>query len=394
MTMELLSPAGDFEKCRTALHFGADAVYAGGPGLHLRKGASGFTLEALAKAVQYTHEQGKKFYVTLNAFARNGDLDALPDLATAYQAMGVDGAIVADLGVLSVCKKAAPRLPLHISTQANCVNYQTARMYHDLGASRVVLARELSLEEIAGIRAKTPAGLELEAFVHGAMCMSYSGRCFLSAYLTGRDANQGDCDQPCRWQYALMEQTRPGQYFPVEQDERGTYFLSSYDLCMIEHLDDLQKAGVSSLKIEGRMKSPYYVATVTHAYRQALDGAAPLSVLQRELDCVSHRAFSTGFYYGPMDTSQTAAEYLQSCQFSAVVLGRTEGRLLIEQRNKFSVGDTLEVVSPRYTKASFCVEALWDESGRPVESAPHAQQRLQLRCPYPLTALDILRRRL
>ncbi len=348
----------------------------------------------MAKAVQYTHEQGKKFYVTLNAFARNGDLDALPDLANAYQAMGVDGAIVADLGVLSVCKKAAPRLPLHISTQANCVNYQTARMYHDLGASRVVLARELSLEEIAGIRAKTPAGLELEAFVHGAMCMSYSGRCFLSAYLTGRDANQGDCAQPCRWQYALMEQTRPGQYFPVEQDERGTYFLSSYDLCMIEHLDDLQKAGVSSLKIEGRMKSPYYVATVTHAYRQALDGAAPLSVLQRELDCVSHRAFSTGFYYGPMDTSQTAAEYLQSCQFSAVVLGRTEDRLLIEQRNKFSVGDTLEVVSPRYTKASFCVEALWDESGRPVESAPHAQQRLQLRCPYPLTALDILRRRL
>ena len=257
-----------------------------------------------------------------------------------------------------------------------------------------MLARELSLEEIAGILAKTPADLELEAFVHGAMCMSYSGRCFLSAYLTGRDANQGDCAQPCRWQYALMEQTRPGQYFPVEQDERGTYFLSSYDLCMIQHLDDLQKAGVRSLKIEGRMKSPYYVATVTHAYRQALDGAAPLSELQRELDCVSHRAFSTGFYYGPMDTRQTAEEYLQSCQFTAVVLGRAEDRLLIEQRNKFSVGDTLEVVSPQYAKASFRVEALWDESGRPVESAPHAKQRLQLRCPYPLAALDILRRRL
>ena len=215
MAMELLSPAGDFEKCRTALHFGADAVYAGGPLLHLRKGVSGFTMETLAEAVQYTHQHGKKFYVTLNAFARSCDLEAVGPLAHAYQEMGIDGAIVADLGVLSLCKSAAPDLPIHISTQANCVNYQTARMYHDLGASRVVLARELSLEEIAEIRAKTPADLELECFVHGAMCMSYSGRCFLSAYLTGRDANQGDCAQPCRWQYTLMEQTRPGQYFPV-----------------------------------------------------------------------------------------------------------------------------------------------------------------------------------
>lgn len=391
---ELLSPAGDFEKCRTALHFGADAVYAGGPGLHLRKGASGFTLEQLDQAVQYTHAKGKKFYVTLNAMARTRDLEALPALAQAYQAMGVDGAIVADLGVLSTVKHAAPRLPIHISTQASCVNAQAARVYYDLGASRIVLARELSLEEIADLRAHIPSALELEAFVHGAMCMSYSGRCFLSAYLTGRDANQGDCAQPCRWQYALMEQTRPGQYFPVEQDACGTYFLSSYDLCMIEHLDDLKKAGVCSFKIEGRMKSPYYVATVTNAYRQALDGTAPLPDARKELDCASHRAFSTGFYYGPMDTTLTAAEYLQDCQFTAIVLANDNGRILVEQRNKFSVGDTLEIVSPGRVGLQFCVEALWDENNQPVESAPHAQQRLFLPCPYPLGPMDLLRKRI
>lgn len=392
--IELLSPAGDFEKCQTALHFGADAVYAGGPAMHLRKGASGFTMEQLRRAVQYTHEKGKKFYVTLNAMPRTHELDLLPPLAQAYQEMGIDGAIVSDLGVLSLVKRAAPRLPIHISTQASCVNAEAARVYHDLGASRVVLARELSLDEIADLRAHIPADLELEAFVHGAMCMSYSGRCFLSAYLTGRDANQGDCAQPCRWQYALLEQTRPGQYFPVEQDEKGTYFLSSYDLCMIEHLDDLKKAGVCSFKIEGRMKSAYYVATVTNAYRQVLDGSAPVSSARKELDSASHRAFSTGFYYGPMDTTQTASEYLQDCQFAAIVLGEKKGRLLIEQRNKFSVGDTLEIVSPGRVGLRFSVEALYDEDGNAVDSAPHAKQRLLLPCPYPLGPMDLLRKRL
>lgn len=393
--MELLAPAGDVEKCKTALHFGADAVYAGGPLLHLRNNAAGFSLETLGQAIQYTHRRGAKFYVALNAFARNADLEALPALAQAYQALGVDAVIVADLGVLAAVKSAAPGLNVHISTQANCLNYQSARMYHDLGASRVVLARELSLDEIAALRAKTPASLELEAFVHGAMCMAYAGRCYLSAYLTGRDANQGDCAQACRWEYALTERTRPGQHFTVVPGTDGTTFLSSYDLCMIEHLDRLQSAGVTSVKIEGRMKSPYYVATVTNAYRKALDGAAPLDALRRELDCASHRAFSTGFYFGPMDTRLTAGEYLQTCQFTAVVQGiEPDGRVRVEQRNKFAVGDTLEVLSPRHVNASFVVDALWDAEGAAIQSAPHAQQTVFLRCPYPLSPRDLLRRRL
>lgn len=393
--MELLAPAGDLEKCKTALHFGADAVYAGGPLLHLRNNAAGFSLDTLGQAVQYTHRQGGKFYVALNAFARSADLEALPALAQAYQALEVDAVIVADVGVLTTVKSAAPGMSVHLSTQANCLNYQAARAYHDLGASRIVLARELSLDEIADLRAKTPASLELEAFVHGAMCMAYSGRCYLSAYLTERDANQGDCAQACRWEYALTERTRPGQHFTVVPETDGTAFLSSYDLCMIEHLKDIARAGVTSVKIEGRMKSPYYVATVTNAYRKALDGAAPLDALRRELDCASHRAFSTGFYFGPMDARQTAGEYLQDCQFTAVVKGvEADGRVCIEQRNRFSVGDTLEVLSPRCTGVSFVVDALWDEAGAPVQSAPHAQQTLFLRCPCPLSPRDILRRRL
>lgn len=392
---ELLAPAGDLERLQTALRFGADAVYVGGPLLQLRADAAGFSMEQLERAVELTHAAGRRLYVTVNCFVRNGEVRQAGEYARRLYGMGVDAVIVSDLGAICEIKSAAPDLELHVSTQANCLNWAAARHFYDMGASRIVLAREATLEEIAELRAQTPKQLELECFVHGAMCMAYSGRCLLSAYLHGRSGNRGDCAQPCRYRYALCEEGKDGEYFPLFEDERGTMLLSSRDLNAMPFLDRLIEAGVSSLKIEGRMKSTYYVATVVNAYRHRLDNTAPAALCLAELDCASHREYTSGFYFGPRpDMPPAGASYRQDCTFIALVLGRQEnGRWLIEQRNRFGVGDRLELLSPNSVGESFVVEDLRTEDGEPVSSAPHPQQRLSLACPLELVPGDLLRRR-
>lgn len=375
---ELLSPAGSPEALSAALRFGADAVYVGGPKLQLRSGSAGFTLDGLEAAAKAAHALGRKLYVTVNAFPTNGEIDALPDYAQALYALGADAAIVADLGAIATLRRAAPGLPVHVSTQANCLNYAAARAYFDLGATRVVLGREMTLEQIAELRAKVPAALELEAFVHGAMCMAYSGRCLISAYLTGRSANRGACTQSCRWNYALMEEKRPGEYFPVEEDTGGAAILSSCDLNGLGFLDQIMAAGVTSFKLEGRMKSPYYVATVTSAYRRRIDGilegtASPeqVALLQRELNAASHRAYASGFYFGEMKKhAPDGGAYLSDCAFVGVVKERLPGgRLRVEVRNRIRAGETLEVLSPNHLGLSFPAANITDGEGHPLDAA-------------------------
>ena len=394
LPIELLAPAGDFSCVETALYFGADAVYFGGPGLQLRAAKTGFTLAELERAVDYIHMQGKKAYITVNAFAKNAEISYAGDYAAYLHACGVDALIVSDPGVLAAVKKAVPELAVHISTQANCTNYMSARTYHSLGASRIVLARELTLEEIAEIRAKTPDTLELECFVHGAMCMAYSGRCMISSFLTGRSGNRGACTQPCRWEYTLMEQTRPGEYFPIYEDEKGSAILSSHDLCCIEFLDQLRAAGVSSFKIEGRMKSNYYVAGVVDAYRRAIDGTVSLPACRRALDDITHRPYSDGFYFGTEKLSHTNdGHYHTSCTFVAEVLDYTDGMATVRQRNHFALGQTLEILSPQSFGLSFPVTSITDENGLFQETAPHPMQILRIPCPHPLQPGDFLKRR-
>ena len=375
---ELLSPAGSPEALSAALRFGADAVYVGGPKLQLRAGSAGFTMDGLESAAKAAHALGRKLYVTVNAFPTNGEIDALPDYAQALYALGADAAIVADLGAIATLRRAAPGLPVHVSTQANCLNYAAARAYFDLGATRVVLGREMTLGQIAELRAKVPDSLELEAFVHGAMCMAWSGRCLISAYLTGRSANRGACTQSCRWNYALMEEKRPGEYFPVEEDAGGTTLLSSYDLNGLGFLDQIMAAGVTSFKLEGRMKSPYYVATVTNAYRRRIDGildgtAAPESIaaLQAELNAASHRAYASGFYFGEMKKhAPDGGAYLSDCAFVGVVKERLPGgRLRVEVRNRIRAGETLEVLSPNALGLSFVAAHITDGEGHPLDAA-------------------------
>ena len=392
---ELLAPAGDLECLQTALHFGADAVYVGGPQLQLRPAGVGFDLPEMEQAVQLCHRRRRRLYVAMNSFAWPEEMLSVGEYARQLRLLGVDAVIVSDLGVLDEVKAAAPDLECHVSTQANCTNHVAARRWHELGASRVVLARELSLEQIAEIRANTPPELELEAFIHGAMCMAWSGRCLLSAYFNGRSGNRGTCTQPCRWSYHLVEEKRPGQLLPVEEEEGGTAILSSYDLNCAEILDRILAAGVDSLKIEGRMKSPYYVATVVNAYRHALDGDWPLERVQAELDCASHRPYSTGFYLGRMRQEDVGeGAYRQSCQFVAAVRGSEGDLLRVEQRNRFRLGDELEVLSPELTGERFFVEELYDEDGNELMSAGFPGQEVALNCPYPLQPGDLLRRRL
>lgn len=393
--IELLAPAGDLERLEAAIRFGADSVYMGGPLLQLRAGVVGFTAEGLEQAVDIAHKARKRLYVTVNAFAKSGEIDSAGHYAKELFELGADAVIVSDLGVLRAVKKSAPDLEVHISTQANCMNYMAARTYHELGASRIILARELSLAEIAELRAKTPKELELEAFVHGAMCMSYSGRCLLSAYFNNRSGNRGECTQPCRWQYHLTEQNRPGEFFQVEAYENGTAILSSYDLNCIEIIDEIIAAGVSSLKIEGRMKSPYYVATVVNAYRRALDKSADMQTLKNELDAASHRPYCTGFYYGEMRGHNPGdTPYMQDCEFTAAVKGRSGDLLEVQQRNRFKVGDELEILSPNSLGNRFTVEKIYDAERCELESAQHPMQRVRINCPYPLQNGDMLRRRL
>lgn len=393
---ELLCPAGSFESLRTALHFGADAVYAGGPFMQLRSENAGFSEEDIIKAVELVHSQGKKIYITVNCFATNSEIDRLSDYAKFLYGADVDGVIVSDLGSVVTIKSAAPDLPVHISTQANIQNYKTAEVYYNMGAQRVVLGREMTLEEIAELRQKTPKELEIEAFVHGAMCMSYSGRCLISSYLTGKSGNHGDCTQPCRWMYNIVEEKRPEQHFTVIEENGSSAILSSHDLCCIDFLDEIAKAGVISFKIEGRMKSPYYVATVTNAYRQRLNGSASLETLHHELECASHRPYSSGFYYGALKYDHNNdGLYRQSCKFIGIVQNEdSTGRYFVEMRNKFCVGDTLEVLSPYSSGQSFTVTNIIDKDGNIRESAHIPREILSVECPIKLHEGDILRKRL
>ena len=401
-SFELLAPAGDSERLATALRFGADAVYLGGPMLQLRAGSVGFDMQGLAEAVRTVHAAGKRIYVTVNAFAGNADVDAAADYGRALHALGVDAAIVSDLGLIRTLRLAAPELEIHVSTQANCLNYAAACAYYDMGATRVVLGREMSLAEIRELRRRTPAELELEAFVHGAMCMSYSGRCMISAYLTSRSANKGACAQSCRWKYHLMEEKRPGEYFPVEEDEQGMTILSSFDMNCLGFLDQIMDAGVTSFKLEGRMKSPYYVATVTNAYRRRIDGildgsadAAQVALLQRELNAASHRPYASGFYFGEMKRhAPDDGSYLQDCNFVGVVRGVENGRIAVEVRNRIFEGDRIEILSPDSLDASFVARNILDNAGAAVTAATRPSEIYTMACDAPASEGDLLRVRI
>ena len=399
---ELLAPAGDSERLATALRFGADAVYLGGPMLQLRAGSVGFDMQGLAEAVRTVHAAGKRIYVTVNAFAGNADVDAAADYGRALHALGVDAAIVSDLGLIRTLRLAAPELEIHVSTQANCLNYAAACAYYDMGATRVVLGREMSLAEIRELRKRTPAELELEAFVHGAMCMSYSGRCMISSYLTSRSANKGACAQSCRWTYHLMEEKRPGEYFPVEEDEHGMTILSSFDMNCLDFLDQIMDAGVTSFKLEGRMKSPYYVATVTNAYRKRIDGildgstdAAQVALLQRELNAASHRPYASGFYFGEMKRhAPDDGSYLQDCNFVGVVRGVQDGHIAVEVRNRIFEGDRIEILSPDSLNASFVARDILDNQGAAVSAAARPSEIYTMACDAPVSEGDLLRIRI
>ncbi len=393
---ELLAPAGDLECLKAALRFGADAVYVGGPRLQLRAASAGMTMGDLQQAVTLAHEAGKKLYVTVNCFVKDTEIDTLTDYGKTLAALGVDAVIVSDLGAVATLRQTVPQLPVHISTQANCQNAAAALAYYKMGVRRVVLAREMTLDEIAEMRRRLPEDMEIEAFVHGAMCMAYSGRCFISSMLTGRSGNRGECTQPCRWGYALMEQKRQGEFFPVEETENGTNIISSRDLNCLPILDRLMEAGVASFKIEGRMKTPFYVATVVGAYRRKIDGTATDEQLMRELNAISHRPYCTGFYqeylfkYDP----DLQLPYVTECSFAGTVLEAQDGRFFMEQRGKFEVGDTLEVVSPHSLGLSFTVTHIEDEEGNAMESAPHAMQKVWVDCPVAVQAGDLIRKRL
>ena len=396
--LELLAPAGDMERLHMALAYGADAVYLAGTDFGMRSFAGNFTPAQLAEAAALCRRRGAAVHVTCNTMPRNDEAARLPEWMEHLEALGVDAAIVADVGVLSLLKRYAPHVKAHISTQASVSNYQAARAWYDLGASRVILARELSLDEIAEIRAKTPGGLELEAFVHGAMCVSYSGRCLLSNYMTGRDANRGACAQPCRYQYALVEEKRPGEYFPIGEDEGGAFILNSRDMCMIDHIPQLLAAGLDSLKIEGRAKSAYYAAIVTGAYRHAVDAALagqPLDPIWRqELDKVSHRPYSTGFYFGQPGQHTGDSRYIRDWQVVAVVTScDSQGNALCALRNKFSAGDELELVGPDAVPVSFRVQTLTDADGLPFNEVRKPQMPFYLKLPRQTPPLSLLRRR-
>lgn len=403
MPRELLAPAGDRESLEAAVLYGADAVYLGAKQFGMRASPENFGAAELASAVTLCHDNGAKLYLTCNTIPTNREADALAGFISEAADAGIDALIVADIGVLMTAKRIAPDLELHISTQAGVLNYLTAQEFYALGAKRVVLARELALEDIAEIHARTPDDLEIEVFVHGAMCMSFSGRCVLSQYLVGRDANRGQCAQPCRWKYNLVEEKRPGQLYPVHEDQDGSYILNAQDLCMIEHLDRLAAAGVSSFKIEGRAKSAYYVATITNAYRNALDMLAqnPDSYhlpqwLHDEVRKVSHRQYSTGFFLSDSPPAQKyeSGGYIRDWELTATVDGWRGGRILCTERNRFSVGDALEILMPRAGCIPFTVEAIINSDGESVPVACHPMEKLELPFAREIPAGSMIRRRL
>lgn len=399
---ELLAPAGNMEKLKMALLYGADAVYLGGKQFGLRAFGGNFSNEELKEAVEFAHNLNKKVYVTVNIFPHNSDIEMLPEYLAFLNTTGADALLVADIGLFMLAKKYAPDIELHISTQANNTNWATVDAWHNMGASRVVLARELSKDEISVIRQK--CSVELEMFVHGAMCISYSGRCLLSNYMTGRDSNRGSCAQPCRWKYSLVEEKRPGQYFPIEEDERGTFIFNSKDLCLLPYLPDVIESGVDSLKIEGRMKSVHYAASVVKAYRMAIDSYfenpeafAVKEEWLEELEKVSHRSYTTGFYYGkPTEKDQiyTSSSYIQTSDFVGLVLDYDEatGFATVEQRNNMKLGQEIEVFQPQLPSYRQLLGEMYNDEGEAIEVAPHPQQIVKIRMEAPVEPYAILRR--
>ena len=395
--LELLSPAGDMEQLNMSILYGADAVYLAGTSFGMRSFAGNFSPEALPKAVKFAHDHGVHVHVTVNTMPRNDEVAQLPAYLEQLDDAGVDALILADLGAFTLAGKYAPHCQRHVSTQQSIANYACAQAWFDLGAQRVVLARELSLEEIRGIRQKVSQDLEIETFGHGAMCVSYSGRCLLSNYMTGRDSNRGACAQPCRYQYALMEEKRPGEYFPVFEDEKGTYIMNSRDMCMIDHLDDLMDAGVDCIKLEGRAKSAYYAAIVTGAYRHCIDAVAngqPLDpVWRNEVDHISHRIYSTGFYYGQPGQYTKTSRYIREWQIVAMVESCDErGLAKCSLRNKFRKGDILECVGPDTRPFEVIPEEMETPEGAPLEEPKTPQMEFYLRLPKQVPAYSILRR--
>ena len=395
--LELLSPAGDMERLKMSVLYGADAVYLAGTDFGMRSFAGNFTPEEMPKAVEFAHSHGVKVHVTVNTMPRNEEIVQLPAYLEQLQDAGVDALIVADMGAFMLAGKYAPKCERHISTQQSIANYECANAWYDLGAKRVVLARELHLGEIAEIRAKTPKELEIETFGHGAMCVSYSGRCLLSNYMTGRDSNRGACAQPCRYQYALMEEKRPGEYFPVYEDEKGTYILNSRDMCTIDHLKDLMDAGIDCIKIEGRAKSAYYAAIITGAYRHAIDdivAGRPVDPVWRdEVDHVSHRIYSTGFYYGFPGQYTENSRYIREWQVCAIVESCDEnGLATCSLRNKFRAGDELELVGPDTRPFAFSAPMMENMEGEELEEPRTPQMQFKMQLPNPVPAHSILRR--
>ncbi len=402
--IELLSPSGDMERLKLALKFGADAIYVGGSMFGMRTNPTNFDADQLKNAVNLVHENNKKIYLTCNTLPRNNEIEQLPDFLKYVSKIGVDALIIADMGVLSLAKKYAPDTEIHISTQAGIVNYQSANAFYEMGAKRIVTARELSLDEIRTIRDKTNPNLDIEVFVHGAMCMSFSGRCILSDYMVGRDANRGDCAQPCRWKYHLVEETRPGEYYPINQEEEGTYIFNSRDLCMIEHIPELVNAGVDSFKIEGRAKSEYYTAIVTYAYRAAIDEylknpsddfKVPQWILD-EMEKMSHREYTTGFNFGPIKNGQVynTGGYIRNWDVCALFKSFENGRLIVNQRNRFFEGDELEVVEPFKLPYTIKVSELVDEnSGEKTDVANKATGVYSFKCDKEISSDAIFRRK-
>ena len=398
--LEVLAPAGDYERLCAALDYGADAVYLGGKSFGMRAGPENFTYDSLKSAVELAHSKDVKVYLTCNTLPRNNEIPFFEEFMKEAVDCKVDAAIVADLGLLSLVKKFAPDMEIHMSTQTGIVNYVTANELYNMGVKRVVVARELSLEEIAEIRAKTPADLDIEAFVHGAMCVSFSGRCLLSQYLVSRDANRGECAQPCRWGYYLMEEKRTDEFYPIFEDEKGAYILNAKDLCMIDHLDKVAKAGVTSLKIEGRAKSSYYVSIVTNAYRMAVDilkkdpdNYKIPDCIREEVFKVSHRKYCTGFFFGhPKDCQYYEnSGYIREYDVAAVVDECKDGMLYATQRNKLNAGDEVEIISPQNMYDTCKVEKLYNKDGEQIESANHAMMKFSMPCDKVYTKNSIIR---
>lgn len=403
--VELLVPAGSLEVLKVAVDYGADAVYIGGQAYGLRAKADNFSIEEMKKAVKYAHAKNAKVYVTANIFAHNYDIEGMKAYFEQLKDTGVDAVLVSDPGIFMLAKEIMPDMELHISTQANNTNYLTYNFWYNMGAKRVVTARELSLVEIKQIREHIPEDMEIESFMHGAMCISYSGRCLLSSYFTGRDANRGACTHPCRWKYHIVEETRPGEYMPVNEDDRGTYIFNSKDLCMIEHIPDLLDAGIDSYKIEGRMKTALYVATVARTYRKAIDDylESPKKYEEKmewyrdQISNCTYRQFTTGFFYGKPDHESQIYDsntYVKEYTYLGIVGEKNEkSRYAIEQRNKFSVGEEIEVMKPDGENVCVTVKGIWDDEGNQMESAPHPKQKLWIDLGVELDRFDILRRK-